>query len=260
MSRMLLVDGTNIVMRYAHAMAPDFVREPENPAAKESIERVANACVRAILECADVSGSTHAIIAFDGPNSWRKHRYPEYKASRTVSTRVWSDALRSTCEASGLRTVTCEQFEADDVIATLEHRIRESGRKTAVLSGDSDLLVLASDSCNVYQFGRKEEPRYAWREQRWICEKYGIASAQRLRDYKAIVGESGESLSGISGYGPKKALQLLERFGTADALLQSVALTDANREQLALMLELVTLRTDVPITAISPAECRIANP
>lgn len=257
MSRILLVDGTNIVMRYAHAMAPDFVREPENAAAVPGIERVASACVRAVLECADVSNSPYAIVAFDSGGSWRKERYSTYKTNRTVSTRRWSEALRSACEASRLHTVTCEGFEADDVIATLEHRVRESGRRTAVLSGDSDLLVLASESCHVYQFGRKDEPRYVWRSQEWIRKKYGIVSPQLLRDFKAIVGETGDSLSGIPGYGPKKALQLLERFGSADALLESVALTEGNREILALMLELVTLRTDAPVGPISPAACRI---
>lgn len=259
MSRILLVDGTNIVMRYAHAMAPDFVREPDNPAAEAAVERVASACVRAVLECADVSSSPYVIVAFDSGGSWRKERYAEYKTNRTVSTRRWSESLRSACETSRVHTVVCNGFEADDVIATLEQRARESGRQTAVLSGDSDLLVLASDSCHVYQFGRKDEPRYVRRSQEWIKEKYGIASPQLLRDFKAIVGETGDSLSGIPGYGPKKALHLLERFGNADALLGSLALTEANREVLALMLELVTLRTDAPVEPVSPAACRIAK-
>ena len=259
MNRLLLVDGTNIVMRYAHAMAPDVVRDSENAATDEAIARVTSACVRAIIECAEVSGSSYAIVTFDSGGSWRKARYPEYKTNRTVSTRHWSESLRSACEANHIHTVICEGFEADDVIATLERRARESGRRTAVLSGDSDLLVLANESCHVYQFGRKDEPRYAWRTKEWICAKYGIRSPELLRDFKSIVGEPGDSLTGIPGYGPKKALQLLERFGNAVALLASIALTEANREILSLMLELVTLRVDVPVAAISPADCRISK-
>lgn len=259
MNRLLLVDGTNIVMRYAHAMAPDVVRDSEHPGIEEATARVASACVRAIVECADVSGSSHAIVTFDSGNSWRKARYPEYKTHRTVSTRRWSESLRSACDMNHVHTVVCEGFEADDVIATLERRARESGRRTAVLSGDSDLLVLASESCHVYQFGRKDEPRYAWRTQEWICAKYGIRSPSLLRDFKSIVGEPGDALTGIPGYGPKKALQLLERFGSADALLDSLALTEANREILGLMLELVTLRVDAPVAAISPGDCRISK-
>jgi len=54
-----------------------------------------------------------------------------------------------------------------------------------------------------------------------------------------------------------KARALIERWGSVDKLIESQALTEANRERLALMLELVTLRTDVPIEAISPSACRI---
>jgi 5'-3' exonuclease len=67
-----------------------------------------------------------------------------------------------------------------------------------VLSGDSDLLVLASDDCDVYQFGRKGEERFQRRSPEWICGKYGIASPQQLRAYKAIVGESGEGVPGLT--------------------------------------------------------------
>ena len=49
-----------------------------------------------------------------------------------------------------------------------------------------------------------------------------------------------------------KARALIERWGSVDKLIESQALTEANRERLALMLALVTLRTDVPIEAISP--------
>ena len=176
-----------------------------------------------------------------------------------MSTHRWSDALRSACDANRIFTVSCDGFEADDIIATLDRRIGERNMLRAVLSGDSDLLVLASDECDVYQFGRKGEERFQRRSVEWICEKYGIASPEQLCAYKAIVGESGEGIPGLEGYGPVKARALIERWGTADKLIESQALTEANRERLALMLAVVTLRTDVPIEAISPSACRISD-
>lgn len=257
MSRILLVDGTNIVMRYAHAMASQIIHEPDNPAVAGDVERVVSACVKAIRECAKVAGCAYGVVAFDSRDSWRKKLFPEYKAKRDVSTRRWSEALQAACERNKIFTVSCDGFEADDVIATINRRLDERDMLRAVLSGDSDLLVLASDECDVYQFGRKGEARYQRRSPEWICEKYGISSPQQLRAFKAIVGESGEGIPGLEGYGPVKARALIARWGTVENLLESQALTDENRQRLALMLQLVTLRTDVPISAISPSACRL---
>jgi DNA polymerase-1 len=259
LSRILLVDGTNIVMRYAHAMASQIIHEPDNSAVSGDVERVVSACVKAVRECAKAAICPYCVVAFDGPDSWRKERYPDYKAKRDVSTRRWSEALQSACDRNGIFTVRCDRFEADDVIATLNRRIAERDMLRAVLSGDSDLLVLASEQCDVYQFGRKGEERYQRRSPEWICEKYGIASPQQLRAFKAIVGEPGEGIPGLDGYGPVKARALLERWGTVENLLESQALSEANRERLLLMLELVTLRTDVPVDAISPSACRLPD-
>jgi DNA polymerase-1 len=258
-NRILLVDGTNIVMRYAHAMASESVGEPDNPAFSGDRERVASACVKAIRECAKAALCGYAVVAFDSRDSWRKKLYPPYKAKRDVSTHRWSEALRSACNENKIFTVSCDSFEADDVIATLDRRVGERNMLRAVLSGDSDLLVLASDECDDYQFGRTGEQRFQRRSPEWICEKYGIASPQQLRAYKAIVGESGEGVPGLEGYGPVKARALIERWGSVDKLSESQALTEANRERLALMLALVTLRTDVPIGAISPSACRLPD-
>ena len=259
MSRFLLVDGTNIVMRYAHAMASQIIHEPENPAVSPDVERVVSACVKAIRECARTALCAFGIVAFDSRNAWRKKLYPEYKAKRDVTTHRWSEALQSACERNKILTVSCDTFEADDVIATLNRRLEERDMLRAVLSGDSDLLVLASDQCDVYQFGKKGELRYQRRSPEWICEKYGIRSPQQLRDFKAIVGESGEGIPGLDGYGPVKARVLLERWGTIEKLIESQALTAENRERIELMLRLVTLRTDVPIAPLSPSDCRFPD-
>lgn len=258
MNRLLLVDGTNIVMRYAFAMAPQFVKEPENPGAGDAISRVVAACVAAVRECATIAGCSHGVIALDSGESWRKARYPEYKLGRNVSTRIWTAHFATECDRCRVHTVTSEGFEADDVIATIARRATDADRSCAVLSSDSDLLVLANDACDVYQFGRGDEPRYVKRSPAWIAEKYGIASPQQLPALKAIAGESGDNLPGLDGYGPVKARRLIERWGTVEALLASRALTDAQHERLTLMLSLVRLRDDAPIAAISPAVCRIA--
>lgn len=258
--RILLVDGTNIVMRYAHAMMPHgSVGEPEaDDVTRERASDVFGAVERAIRECALHAGAAYCIVALDSAESWRKAIFDGYKASRaTAKTGWWSVGLQDRLSVTGVRCEISHGYEADDVIATLDVRGRRAGLLTAVLSGDSDLLVLASDQCDVYQFGRKDEPRFVKRSPEWIAKKYQIANAAQLRDFKAIVGESGDCLPGIDGYGPVKARALLARHGSAEALLASVAITIEQTERLKLMLQLVTLRTDAPLEPIVPATCRL---
>jgi 5'-3' exonuclease len=257
--RLLLVDGTNIVMRYAHAMMPHgSVQLPEeSDVTRERASDVLRAVERAIRECAVHADATHAIVAIDRGETWRRAPLATYKASRAGGTSWWSDRLADRLESNGKRSVSQSGFEEDDLIATLNHRANANGYPTAVLSGDSDLLVLASELCDVYQFGRNDEPRFVKRTPDWIAQKYQIASPAELRDFKAIVGEPGESLPGLDGYGPVKARTLLARFGSLEGILDSVALTSAQHERLMLMRDLVTLRTDVPLDAIPPAVCRL---
>lgn len=257
MKRILLVDGTNVVMRFAHAMAAPFVSDPLNVAADRDVQRVMSAVIRAVRECARQAECQYAIVAADSSPSWRLDMYPEYKANRTVSTRAWSDRLGLECANQNVQFVRSPGYEADDVVATLAKRATDHDRPCAVLSGDSDLLMLASELCDVYQFGTKAEPRYVRRSPEWICEKYGIANPRQLRAYKAIVGEPGDNLPGIDGYGPVKARKLLARWGSGENLFQSVAFTAEQHARYALMLNLVWLRDDAPIGPINAAACRL---
>lgn len=252
--KLLLVDGTNVVMRYASAMIPNL-----DECVPEEVVKVTRAVESAVRRCAQQIEATHVILALDSVENWRKARYPEYKATRTGTTGVWSNRLALHAASCGLAVQRASGFEADDIIATLVARSAKAGHSSAVLSSDSDLLALASLFCTVYQFGKKGEPRFAPRSMQWIAEHYQIASAGLLRDFKSLVGEPGDNLPGLPGVGPVKARAHLARWGSVEGLLRSGVLDVEQVQQLTLMRSLVTLREDVPLDPIVPSACRLTT-
>jgi DNA polymerase-1 len=240
----LLIDGANVVRRYAHAMLGDGWDKPSD----EDYLRVMESVDYAMKRCAADAFCDHAVIAIDSDGeTWRKALYPPYKANREKGEFSWVSALARDAKRNGWCCAEAFRFEADDVIATLVTQIE--GEK-AVLSSDSDLLCLA-DRAEVFQFGRGDEPKYVHRKPEWVLEKYGLRRISQLGLYKALVGEPGDNLPGVKGIGPKRAQTLLATYDDADDLFASGKLSEEKCDELDLMLELVTLRTDVPLRKLS---------
>jgi DNA polymerase-1 len=249
---LLLVDGTNAVMRWAGAIG-----EVDFDACDDALRlKILVSVTHAIQACASALNATHLIVAFDSSAaSWRRELFPPYKVKRTVTTSAWSNmAMRYLTEA-GIACVREAGYEADDILATLAGRAERAGRTVVVLSGDSDLLQLASLSVSVVQFGHKGEPRFVKRSLEWIRTHYEIPTAGHLGAYKALVGEPGDGLPGVPGIGPVKARKLLALADSLDDVPKLLSPAEADAYKLALTL--VTLRDDVPLLPIHPADCRI---
>jgi DNA polymerase-1 len=250
---LLLIDGTNVVMRYAAAMVPKELSEigriPDEMAVK-----VLESVTRSMFECAKIAEATHMIVALDSTvGSWRRAKYPEYKANRSTSTAEWTNRLAMHLHALNVYTVRVPEFEADDIIATLAARAGRASKAVSILSSDSDLLQLAALNVTCYQYGGQNEARFVPRSMAWIRAKYDIDSVGHLPAFKALVGEPGDHLPGVPGIGKVKAKKLLEQ-NTIEALKSSPQI---DGPQFTLMLELTTLRIDVPIDPVSPGACRI---
>jgi len=259
--RILLVDGTSVVIRYAAAMLPKVgLQQPDHPEVLNRQGEVLTAVERAIRECAmTAAGTPNVIVALDSAESWRKQEYPDYKANRRHATTTWVNRLAQYCRARGIYTVRALGFEADDVIAACVARATKRGHMTAVLSGDGDLLQLASLSCEVFQFGnrRKGEARFVKRPMAWIRDKYGLANAGQFRGYKALLGDPTDKLPGVKGIGPVKAAELMRRHGTIENVLGSGDLRVEEVPIASLMLRLVTLREDAPLDEIDPHKLQL---
>jgi DNA polymerase-1 len=263
--RVLLVDGTNIVMRYAHAMLPDVVAGSVRGASEEDVTRVLTGVERAIREAAALVKATHAIIATDSSvDPWRKALFPEYKAHRKGITSIWSNRLFLYLAPRGWLCLRAPGEEADDVLATLAVRLGLRGAPAVVLSGDSDLLALMGDACHVMQFGNKAkgEEKFVLRTPAYVVARFGVVPS-RLHLYKALVGEPGDNLPGVHRVGDKKARKLLDLVmyderGGHDSLRRLLADHSPSAvDEFNLALQLATLNTNVALDPIQPARCAI---
>jgi DNA polymerase-1 len=205
---------------------------------------------------------THVAAAFDfALTSFRNRLFPDYKLGRTEAPADLEPQFATCAEVTrglGIPLFAMEDFEADDVIATLVGRLVAQGADVAIVTRDKDLGALVSDRVWLYDLGRDE--RSGPKE---IEARLGVPPAQ-VGDYLALVGDAVDHIPGVRGIGPATARELLARFGSIDSIpLDWAAWSDLNiraarrafdcldaaRDQLALSRELVRLRDELDLDA-----------
>ncbi|MDE2796522.1 MAG: DNA polymerase I [Gemmatimonadota bacterium] len=211
-------------------------------------------------------------IVFDSGHSHRTELYPQYKATREKMPQELRESLpriRELVEAFGDRVIAVEGWEADDVIGTLAMRAVEGGLEAVIVSGDKDFFQLVRPGVRLLNPGRGGPHGVAahWVDERNAGEKFGVAP-DRVVDYLALVGDSSDNVPGAPGIGPKTARKLLETYGGVEDILEHAEEVKAkrpresllaNREQVLLSKDLVTIRTDVEVGA-ELEELRVSEP
>ena len=109
--------------------------------------------------------------------------------------------------------MACESYEADDVLATVARVTDELGGQCFLVTGDKDCRQLITDRVKVFNI-RKNEVF----DRETLQAEWGIAPEQVV-DFQALVGDSVDNVPGVPLIGPKFARQLLEQFGTLEAVL-----------------------------------------
>lgn len=166
---------------------------------------------------------THMAIAFDtSRQSFRTREYPDYKATRSETPaefRGQIPLLQEALTAMSIPVLTKEDYEADDILATLATQGAGAGYDVLVVSGDRDTIQLVTDEVTllypsvqgVSQLKRYDPPA--------VEERYGVRPAQ-YPDVAALVGETSDNLPGVPKVGEKTAVKWLTQFGTLDELLE----------------------------------------
>jgi len=253
LTRLLVVDGTNIVMRCS--LGGEMSVAQSVPTASNMIERAARECE-----------ATHMVIALDCPGvpTWRKEVYPDYKANRTLDTSPWIFAAADEWHRRKWWVEDVVGYEADDIIATIA--LRAAARpdtEVFALSGDSDVLPLTAQGIRVIK--PASGGQFTTLASTHVCGKYGISSPTALVELKAMTGESGDNVPGVAGIGDVRALALLTAHGDLEGVIAAglrnvckysekvAAAADLAR----LSRRLVTLATDAPVVKINPAGCAL---
>ncbi|MHA3225994.1 DNA polymerase I [Globicatella sulfidifaciens] len=162
---------------------------------------------------------THVLVAFDkSERTFRTEKYAEYKGGRQKTPSEFKEQMpyfRVLLDAYGIKHYDVLGYEADDIIGTLSFQADEDDQ-VVVISGDKDLIQLASNNTTVYVTRRGVSDLEPYTPA-VIREKYDITPEQII-DMKGLMGDSSDNYPGITRIGEKTALKLLHQFGTVEAM------------------------------------------
>ena len=160
-------------------------------------------------------------VAFDMKAPTFRHlKYADYKGKRKgmpPELAMQLEPLKELLTAMGIRLLSAEGWEADDILGTLAEACRKNPEDSCVIAtGDRDTLQLVGDGVAVRMLttkqGKAEAVIY---DERRIAEDYGVKPVQ-LIEVKAIQGDTSDNIPGVPGIGEKGALDLVSRFGSLD--------------------------------------------
>lgn len=223
----LLVDSASLWYRAFYGM-PDTLRSPSG-APVNAIRGFMDSLARL-----SVQYKPHQIVAcLDGDwrPSWRTALMPEYKAAR--DTQIAEDEERAQEEvdlelqvpvildlldAIGIPIIGIDDYEADDVIATLS--TRESG-PIVIATGDRDLFQLVDDKKPVHvAYLAKGITSHELVDLQWISQRYGIPG-ERYALLALLRGDPSDGLPGVRGIGEKGGAKIVSSFGSVTEIVSA---------------------------------------
>lgn len=165
---------------------------------------------------------THVAVAWDlAGGTFRTTEYSEYKAGRAAIPPEFPgqiDLIKEVLDALRIVHLSKENYEADDILATLSTRATTEGFKTLLVSGDRDAMQLVNDQVTVL-YPRKGVSDLARMTPEAVEEKYLVPPA-RYPELAALVGESADHLLGVPGVGPKTAVKWLTAYDGLENLIR----------------------------------------
>ena len=168
------------------------------------------------------------MVATDVGKSFRETIYIDYKGTRDRmpdNLRTQIDGVFVLFEAAGIEILSREGYEADDIIGSLATTCNTQEQQIVIISSDKDLCQFVQDGCvHVYDAMKRK-----FMKRIDVIEKFGVPPEQ-VRDYLAIVGDSSDNIPGISGFGPKKATDLLLKYKSLEALYMSIGIEEKDGE------------------------------
>jgi len=258
--QLFLVDGHALIYRafFALISRPLRTSRGENTSAAWGV-------VNFLLRLQTRYRPDYLIWILDAGDSFRTQRYAEYKSTRAkLGEELRADFDLALEQVSALLAafrvpmLSAAGYEADDVIATIARSEASAGRQVVIVSGDKDFHQLVGPHIALLNPGRGGPAGVEehWVDERNASERLGVAPHQ-VPDYLALVGDTSDNVPGVKGIGEKGAVQLLQQYGDLENLLAHAAELPGKRPREALQqyaaearlsLELVTLKTDVPVS------------
>lgn len=199
-------------------------------------------------------------VAFDVHAPTFRHKmFDAYKGTRSPmddALRQQVPLMKEMLTAMGVRIVEMEGYEADDILGTIAGMGEREGMDVSVVSGDRDLLQLATEHVKIRipktkKTGTEIEDYLAAD----VKARY-LVTPKEFIDVKALMGDTADNIPGVPGIGEKTATALIEKYGNIEAVHEDAANVKPPRasknivefwDQAVLSKELATIITNVPI-------------
>ncbi|MEZ3435512.1 MAG: DNA polymerase I [Lachnospiraceae bacterium] len=155
-------------------------------------------------------------VAFDvHAPTFRHEMFPEYKGTRkpmAEELREQVPVIKEVLTSMGITIAECPGLEADDILGTLSRRCEEQGMEVSVISGDRDLLQLATEHVKIRipktKQGRTEVEDYYAKD---VLSRYQVTPEEFI-DLKALMGDTADNIPGVPGIGEKTATKIIAQY------------------------------------------------
>lgn len=179
-----------------------------------------------MLKLLDEEKPEYLTVAFDvHAPTFRHEMYEEYKGTRKPMAdelRQQVPVMKEVLRSMGIRIIEQEGLEADDLLGTLSKRCESEGMDVTIISGDRDLLQLATDKVKIRipktKQGRTEVEDYYAAD---VKERYQVTPLEFI-DMKALMGDTSDNIPGVPGIGEKTAAKIITEYHSIENAYQHV--------------------------------------
>lgn len=208
-SKIVLIDGHSILNRAFYGL-PDLTN------AEGLHTNAIYGFLTIMFKLLEEEKPEYLTVAFDVHAPTFRHKmYAEYKGTRKPMAdelRQQVPVIKEVLHAMGVKTIECAGLEADDLIGTLSNRCENEGMEVTVISGDRDLLQLATEHVKIRipktKQGKTEIEDYYAKD---VEERYRVTPKEFI-DLKALMGDTADNIPGVPSIGEKTATKIITQY------------------------------------------------
>lgn len=253
MSKLLLIDGHSILNRAFYGV-PDLT----NSAGLHT--NAVYGFLNMLFKVMEEEKPDYLLIAFDLKEKTFRHKmFEAYKGTRKpmpVELHQQVPVIKQVLAAMNITIVTKAGYEADDILGTLAFQAEKAGLEVTIMSGDRDLLQLATKKIKISipktKKGVTEIENYYWDN---VIDLYSV-NPREFIDVKALMGDASDNIPGVTGIGEKTASKIIAQYHSIENAYEHIEEITPNKAKLSLQAEydiarlsktLATIDTQVPL-------------
>lgn len=254
MEKLVLIDGHSILNRAFYGV-PDL----SNSAGLHT--NAVLGFLNILFKIMEEEKPDYLAVAFDvKAPTFRHEMYREYKGTRKPMPEELKEqvpVMKEVLSAMGICIVELAGYEADDILGTLAKRAEKQNMAVSLVSGDRDLLQIATDKIKIRipktKGGKTEIEDYYAKE---VQEKYQVTPLQFI-ELKALMGDTADNIPGVPKVGEKTATELMTQFGSLENLYAHIEEVSkksvresliANEDLAWLSKKLATIQVESPVS------------